>query len=69
MGRRIFGPYKRHRLVFHGLRRSAVVMLLVSGCTTAQLKAITDQSLEMVEHYAEQVNQPKLRVPLSQAEP
>jgi hypothetical protein len=60
MGRRIFGPLKRHRLVFHGLRKSAVVMLLESGCTTAQVKAITGQSLEMVEHYAEQVNQRKL---------
>ena len=60
MGRRIFAPLKRHRLVFHGLRKSAVVMLLEAGCTTAQVQAITGQSLDMVEHYAEQVNQRKL---------
>jgi integrase len=60
MGRRIFAPLKRHRLVFHGLRKSAVVMLLEAGCTTAQVQAITGQSLDMVEHYAGQVNQRKL---------
>lgn len=47
-------------LVFHGLRKSAVVRLLEAGCTTAEVQAITGQSMEMVEHYAKEVNQRKL---------
>lgn len=48
------------KLVFHGLRKSAVVMLLEAGCTDAEVGAITGQSREMVEHYAKQVNQGRL---------
>ena len=48
------------RLVFHGLRKSAVVMLLEAGCTTAEVASITGQSFEMVEHYAREVSQRKL---------
>ena len=44
-------------LVFHGLRKSAVVMLLEGGCTTAEVQAITGQSMQMVEHYAKKVSQ------------
>ncbi len=47
-------------LVFHGLRKSAVVFLLEAGCTDAEVAAITGQSRQMVEHYAKQVNQRKL---------
>lgn len=47
-------------LVFHGLRKSAVVFLLEAGCTSAEVAAITGQSMQMVEHYARQVNQEKL---------
>jgi len=36
------------------------LMLLEVGCTTAEVQAITGQSIEMVEHYARQVNQRKL---------
>ena len=53
-------PIKQAGLVFHGLRKSAVVMLLEVGCTTAEVQAITGQSMQMVEHYAKQVNQKKL---------
>jgi integrase len=60
MQRREFAPFKRHRLVFHGLRKSAVVFLLEAGCTTAEVSSITGQSMQMVEHYAEAVNQRKL---------
>lgn len=60
MQRREFRPFKRHRLVFHGLRKSAVVFLLEAGCTTAQVASITGQSMQMVEHYAGQVNQQNL---------
>jgi len=47
-------------LVFHGLRKSAVVFLLEAGCTDAEVSAITGQSRQMVEHYAREVNQNKL---------
>lgn len=46
--------------VFHGLRKSAVVMLLEAGCTDAEVGAVTGQSRKMVEHYALQVNKRKL---------
>lgn len=46
--------------MFHGLRKSAVVTLLEAGCTAAEVAAITGQSMQMVEHYARQVNQKKL---------
>ena len=41
-------------------RKSAVATLLEAGCTTAEVQAITGQSMQMVEHYAKQVNQKKL---------
>jgi integrase len=47
-------------LVFHGLRKSAVVTLLEAGCTDAEVAAITGQSRAMVEWYAKQVNQQRL---------
>jgi len=36
----------------HGLRKNAVNALLESGCSVAEVAAITGQSLRMVEHYA-----------------
>lgn len=51
---------RSRRLVFHGLRKSAVVMLLEAGCTDAEVAAITGQSRDMVEHYARAVNQRRL---------
>jgi integrase len=53
-------PIRLRGLVFHGLRKSAVVMLLEAGCTTAEVSSITGQTFEMVERYARQVNQRKL---------
>ena len=53
-------PIREAGLVFHGLRKSAVVMLLEVGCTTAEVQAITGQSMQMVAHYAKQVNQKTL---------
>ncbi|CAA2139627.1 hypothetical protein HYPP_01542 [Hyphomicrobium sp. ghe19] len=50
------------RLAFRGLRKSAVVMLLEAGCTTAEVASITGQSFEMVEHYAREVSQRRLAV-------
>jgi len=45
-------------LVFHGLRKTAAVMLAEAGCTTEQIKAITGHRTdEMVAYYARQANQ------------
>jgi len=51
---------RKKSLVFHGLRKSAVVFLLEAGCTDAEVAAITGQSRDMVEHYAREVNQRRL---------
>jgi integrase len=53
-------PIHEAGLVFHGLRKSAVVTLLEAGCTDAEVAAITGQSRQMIEHYSRQVNQRKL---------
>jgi integrase len=53
-------PIKQQGLVFHGLRKSAVVFLLEAGCTDAEVSAITGQTRQMVEHYSRQVNQQHL---------
>jgi len=50
------------RVVFHGLRKSAVVMLLEAGATEAEVMAITVRLREMVAHYARQLNQRRLAV-------
>ena len=60
MNRKEFAGLRKKGLVFHGLRKSAVVMLLEAGATDAEVAAVTGQSREMVEHYARQVNQKKL---------
>lgn len=51
---------KQHRFVLHGLRKSAVCMLLEAGCSDAEVAAITGQSREIIAHYARQVNQKRL---------
>ncbi|MEJ2123494.1 MAG: tyrosine-type recombinase/integrase, partial [Alphaproteobacteria bacterium] len=55
-----FEHFRERRLVFHGLRKSAVVMLLEAGCTDAEVAAITGQTRDMVAHYSLMVNQRKL---------
>ena len=55
-----FASFRERRLVFHGLRKSAVVMPLETGCTDAEVAAITGQTREMVAHYPLIVNQRKL---------
>ena len=51
---------RSNHLVFHGLRKSAVVFLLESGCTEAETASVTGQTLAMVAHYGKQVNQHRL---------
>ena len=60
LDRDIMAPIRDAGLVFHGLKKSAVVFLLEAGCTDAEVSAITGRSRQMVEHYARQVNQKKL---------
>lgn len=60
LNRPIMRSLRDRRLVFHGLRKSAVVTLLEAGATDAEVSAITGQSREMVAHYSRQVNQRKL---------
>lgn len=60
MLRPAMAPLRNAGLVFHGLRKSAVVFLLEAGCTDAEVSSITGQSRQMVEHYARMVNQKKL---------
>jgi integrase len=40
------------KIVPHGLRKSAVNALLESGCSSAEVSAITGQTMQMIEHYA-----------------
>lgn len=60
MNKPAFAYFRKRRLVFHGLRKAAVCMLLEAGCTDAEAAAITGQSRDMIEHYARLVNQRKL---------
>jgi integrase len=57
-----FAEHRERKLVFHGLRKSAVVFLLEAGCTDAEVSAITGQSRGMAVHYARQVSQKRLAV-------
>jgi integrase len=41
-------------IVPHGLRKNAVNALLESGCSTAEVSAITGQDLKTIEHYAKE---------------
>lgn len=50
-GKPIFERFRQERIVFHGLRKNAVVMLLEAGCTEAQVSAIVNMSEQMVRHY------------------
>jgi integrase len=45
-----------HHVVPHGLRKNAVISLLEAGCSVYEVSGITDQSPQMVEHYAQKVN-------------
>lgn len=40
-----------YKVVPHGLRKNAVNALFEAGCTAAEVSAITDHSLAMLEHY------------------
>lgn len=48
------------KIVPHGLRKNAVIALLECGCSIAETAAISGQTLQVVEHYAQRRNQSKL---------
>lgn len=53
------GPFKRfreERIVFHGLRKNAVISLLEVGYTETQVGAIVNMSEQMVRHYGREVS-------------
>ena len=52
--------FRSRRLVFHGLRKSAVIFLLEAGCSDAETAAITGQFRVSWSNYAKQVNQRRL---------
>jgi integrase len=47
---------KGYKVVPHGLRKNAVNALFHAGCTAAEVSGITDQSIQMLEHYAKDRN-------------
>lgn len=50
-----FKPFRENRLVFHGIRKNAIINLLEVGCTETQAGAICNMSEEMVRHYGREV--------------
>lgn len=44
----------------HGLRKNAIMNLIEAGCTPREVQAITGQSLQIVEHYAQGYNPERL---------
>lgn len=60
MDRPEMAQLRARKLVFHGLRKSAVVFLLEAGATEHEVMAVTGQSPKMVSHYVQQVNNEKL---------
>lgn len=51
-----FKRFREERLVFHGLRKNAVINLLEVGCTENQVGAIVNMSEQMVRHYGQDVS-------------
>jgi integrase len=51
-----FKPFRENRLVFHGLRKNAVINLLEVGCTESEVGAIANMSEQMVRHYGRDVS-------------
>lgn len=51
-----FKRFREERIVFHGLRKNAVINLLEVGCNEGQVGAIVNMSEQMVRHYGREVN-------------
>lgn len=63
-GRELDNPemalFRQRRLVFHGLRKNAVCMLLEVGCSEEMVGAIVGMSAAMVHHYSKEVSKFRL---------
>ncbi|MDW9445623.1 tyrosine-type recombinase/integrase [Sinorhizobium meliloti] len=55
MAKEEFKRFREERIVFHGLRKNAVINLLEVGCTENQAGAICNMSAQMVQHYGREV--------------
>jgi integrase len=51
-----FKRFREERIVFHGLRKNAVINLLEVGCNETQVGAIVNMSEQMVRHYGKEVS-------------
>lgn len=56
----LWAKERGYKVVPHGLRKNAVKSLIEAGCTHSEVMGITDQTIQMVEHYAKGVNQPMM---------
>lgn len=52
--------FRENRLVFHGLRKNAVNMLLEVGCSEERVASIVGMTPAMVHHYSKKVSQFRL---------
>lgn len=50
MDKEEFKRFRENRIVFHGLRKNAIINLLEVGCTENQAGAICNMSAQMVQH-------------------
>ncbi|MBP1874009.1 hypothetical protein J2Z19_003728 [Ensifer adhaerens] len=55
MAKEEFKRFHEERIVFHGLRKNAVINLLEVGCTENQVGAICSMSAQMVQDYGREV--------------
>ena len=60
MNKEEFEPFRDNRLVFHGLRKNAVINLLEVDCSEDQTGSIVNMSAQMVRHYGKEVQSRKL---------
>lgn len=56
MNTKPFERFRAERIVFHGLRKNAVINLLEVGCNENQVGAIVNMSEQMVRHYGREVS-------------
>jgi len=56
MNGKTFTRFRQERIVFHGLRKNAVINLLEVGCTEAEVGSIANMSEQMVRHYGRDVS-------------
>lgn len=49
-----------YKIVPHGLRKNAVNALLEVGCSVGEVSAVSDQTLQTIEHYAKRRNATKM---------